>query len=119
MRASLRIMIAAALISAGASSGCTADPDPAAGVWKRRCAACHGSDGAGRTRFAEGRPYADLTDGKWKHGPDREALRRLVAEGDPTSTMPPFAGTLSPEEIDAVVGWALALSARPEGGSAR
>ena len=47
------------------------------------------------------------------------ALRRLVAEGDPTSTMPPFAGTLSPEEIDAVVGWALALSARPEGGSAR
>ena len=112
-------MIAVALIATGASSGCTADPDPAARVWKRRCAACHGPDGAGRTRFAEGRPYADLTDGKWKHGPDREALRRLVADGDPASTMPPFARTLTPGEIDAVVDWALALPSRAGRGNAR
>ena len=112
-------MVSVALIAAGASSGCTADPDPAARVWKRRCAACHGPDGAGRTRFAQGRPWADLTDGKWRHGPDRDALRRLVAEGDPSSAMPPFAGTLTPEEIDAIVDWTLALAARAERGAAR
>jgi mono/diheme cytochrome c family protein len=112
-------MIAVALITVGASSGCTTDPDPAARVWKRRCAACHGPDGAGRTRFAEGRPYADLTDGRWKHGPDRAALRRLVAQGDPASTMPPFAGTLTPEEIDAIVDWTLSLPDRAGRGSAR
>ena len=112
-------MIAVALIATGASSGCTTDPDPAARVWKRRCAACHGLDGAGRTRFAEGRPFADLTDGRWKHGADREGLRRLVAEGDPASPMPPFAGTLSPAEIDAIVEWTLALAGRADGTSAR
>lgn len=112
-------MIAVALSVAGASSGCTKDPDPAARVWQRRCAACHGPDGAGRTRFAEGRPYADLTDGKWKHAPDRESLRRLVAEGDPASPMPPFTGTLTPEEIDAVVDRTLELAARAERGAAR
>ncbi|MHB8796866.1 MAG: c-type cytochrome [Thermoanaerobaculia bacterium] len=114
MRVPLRIMIAVALIATGGTSGCTAETDPAARVWKRRCAACHGPDGAGRTRFAEGRPWADLTDGKWKHAPDREVLRRLVAEGDPASTMPPFAGTLSPGEIDAIVDWTLSLADRAE-----
>lgn len=113
------MMIAVALLAAGTSPGCAGGPDPAARVWKRRCAACHGPDGSGRTRFAEGRPFADLTDGRWKHGPDREALRRLVAEGDPASTMPPFGGTLSPAEIDAVVDWTLALPSRSEGRSAR
>ena len=112
-------MIAVALIATGASSGCTEGPAPAARVWKRRCAACHGPDGAGRTRFAEGRPWADLTDGKWKHAPDRESLRRLVAEGDPASPMPPFAGTLTPEEIDAIVDWTLALAGRANGKTAQ
>ncbi len=112
-------MIAVALIAAGATSACTTDPDPAARVWKRRCAACHGPDGAGRTRFGEGRPWADLTDGRWRHGPDRESLRRLVAEGDPASPMPPFAGTLSPAEIEAIVDWTLALPGRTEGEAAR
>ncbi len=119
MRVPLRITIAVALIAAGATSGCTKDADPAARVWKRRCAACHGPDGAGRTRFAEGRPWADLTDGKWKHGPERNALRRLVAEGDPASTMPPFAGTLTPAEIDAIVDWTLALAGQAGQGTSR
>ena len=112
-------MTAVALLAALAAPGCSAGEAPGERVWRRKCAACHGPDGAGRTRFAEGRPYADLTDGKWKHAPDRESLRRLVAEGDPASPMPPFTGTLTPEEIDAIVDWTLALAARAERGAAR
>lgn len=119
MSKALPIMTAALLLVAGASSGCARETDAGARVWKRRCAACHGADGSGRTRFAEGRPFADLTDGKWRHAPEKASIRRLVAEGDPRSTMPPFAATLSPEEIDAVVERVLAIAARTGGKAAR
>lgn len=98
-------------LAAALSAACAEPKDPGERVWKRKCAACHGSDGAGRTRFAENRPWADLTDGRWRHGPGRDALRKLVAEGDPSSTMPPFEGTLTPAEIDAAVDHALKLAA--------
>lgn len=111
MRNTLPITSLVLFLAVGGSFACTSDPDPGARVWRKKCGACHGPDGAGRTRFAEGRPFADLTDGRWKHGPGREAVRRLVADGDPASTMPPFTGRLTPEEIDAVVDFALGLAA--------
>ncbi len=99
------------VLSTGVLPACAPESDAGARVWRKKCSACHGPDGAGRTRFAEGRPFADLTDGRWKHGSDRDSLRRLVADGDPASTMPPFAGRLTPAEIDAVVDHALTLAA--------
>ena len=111
----LRIIPVALLLTAAGLSGCAGDADPGTRVWRKKCAACHGADGKGRTRFAEGRPWADLTDGRWRHGPDREAIRRLVTDGDPKSTMPPFAGRLTPAEIDAVVDHVLKLDSPPPG----
>jgi mono/diheme cytochrome c family protein len=111
MRNTLRITSLSIVLATGAFPGCAPESDPGANLWRKKCAACHGADGAGRTRFAEGRPFADLTDGRWKHGSDRASLRRLVADGDPSSTMPPFAGRLTPEEIDAVVDHARKLGA--------
>lgn len=110
MRSRRRIAVLVLLLASGPLPACSGEPDPGARVWRKRCAACHGRDGAGKTRFAEGRPFADLTDSRWKHGPDRESIRRLVADGDPKSTMPPFKGTLTPEEIEAVVDYVLNLA---------
>jgi cytochrome c oxidase cbb3-type subunit 3 len=110
MRSRRRIAALALLLASGPLPGCSGEPDPGTRVWRKKCAACHGRDGAGKTRFAEGRPFADLTDGRWKHGEDRESIRRLVADGDPKSTMPPFNGTLTPEEIEAVVDHVLNLA---------
>jgi mono/diheme cytochrome c family protein len=117
MRRSRRITVLTLLLAAGSFAGCAGDPDPGTRVWRKKCAACHGRDGAGKTRFAEGRPFADLTDGRFRHAADRASMRRLVADGDPTSTMPPFAGTLTPEEIDAVVGHVLRLASGSPGES--
>lgn len=100
---------------------CDRARSPGERVYRRRCRQCHGDDGRGRTKFAEGRPYADLTDGVWKHGPGAAAMRRLIAEGEPKSPMPPFEGRLSAEEIDAVVQYVQALvrEARPSPGVRR
>jgi mono/diheme cytochrome c family protein len=112
MRITLRISSATlVLLLAAGLAGCERDADPGSRVFRKKCSACHGIDGRGRTRFAEGRPWADLTDGRWRHGPDRDAVRRLVADGDPKSTMPPFTGRLTPAEIDAVVDHVLKLAA--------
>jgi mono/diheme cytochrome c family protein len=111
MSSTLRITSLSIALAAGALCACAPDSDPGARLWRRNCSACHGADGAGRTRFARGRPFADLTDGRWKHGSDRASIRRLVADGDPASTMPPFEGRLTPAEIDAVVDHALKLAA--------
>ena len=110
MRNTLRITSLSIVLASVALPSCAPESDPGTRLWRKKCAACHGADGAGRTRFAEGRPFANLTDGRWKHGPDRVSLRLLVADGDPASTMPPFAGRLTPEEIDAVVDHALRLA---------
>jgi mono/diheme cytochrome c family protein len=111
MTYTLRITPLALLLAVAGLPGCSGDADPGTRVWRKKCAACHGSDGRGRTRFAEGRPYADLTDGRWRHGPDRAAVLRLVADGDPASTMPPFRGRLSGAELEAVVDHVLRVAA--------
>ncbi len=83
--------------------------DPGTRLFRRKCAGCHGPDGRGRTKYADGHPYVDLTDEKWKHGGDLESIRRLIANGDPKSPMPPYEGRLSPEEIDAVARYVQGL----------
>ena len=89
--------LAAALFAAGCGP-----KDPGARVFSRKCAACHGREGKGDTRFAKGRPYTNLTDGLWRHGGDVESIRKLILDGDPKSPMPPYRDRLSPDEIDAV-----------------
>ena len=92
---------------------CAGPKDPGERVWARRCSACHGRDGRGRTRFSRNRPYADLTDGRWKQGGDRASIRRSISGGVPKSPMEGFGGRLSPAEIDAVTGYVLRLAAAP------
>ena len=71
-------------------------------MYARKCAGCHGPSGASTPSYRARFPYADLTDGRWRHAGDVESMRRLITEGDPKSPMPRFDGRLSPEEIDAV-----------------
>lgn len=102
---------APALLALLALLGAACGPsDPGERVWKRKCAGCHGPDGRARTKSAAGRPLADLTDGRWEHGPGRAAIRRLIRDGDPKSPMPPYEGRLTEAEIDAVVDHVLKLA---------
>jgi len=104
------------LLSAAASLAGCGPKDPGTRVWRRRCASCHGDDGRGRTRFAKGRPFADLTDDNWRHGSDLESMKRLISSGDPKSPMPPFQSRLSPEAIDAVARYVQRLAAEARNG---
>jgi mono/diheme cytochrome c family protein len=82
-------------------AGC-AEPDPGQRVWTRKCKACHGPDGRADTKYGRDRPFADLTDGRWKHGAEAAAIRKLIADGDPKSPMPAFRGRITEDDLDAV-----------------
>jgi mono/diheme cytochrome c family protein len=118
MERSLSALPAALAAALLAAAGC-GPKDPGERVWVRKCAACHGRQGRGDTRFARGRPYAVLTDDLWKHGGDLESIRRLICEGDPKSPMPAYRDRLTPEEIDAVSHHVLRLWARAHGAPVR
>jgi mono/diheme cytochrome c family protein len=111
-RAPARCALLFGLAGSVAVSGCAPERDLGTRVWKRRCAVCHGVDGSGRTRFAAGRPYANLVDGVWKHSPETRSMRELLLHGEPKSPMPAFEGKLTPGEIDAVIVYVQKLAAR-------
>jgi cytochrome c oxidase cbb3-type subunit 3 len=115
MHRDLRTRLAALAATAGLlASGCL-PKDPGERVWIRKCAACHGRQGRGDTRFARNRPYANLTDDVWKHGGDLDSIRLLIADGDAKSPMPAYRGRLSPVQIDAVSSHVLRLWALSHG----
>jgi mono/diheme cytochrome c family protein len=66
-------------------------------VWSSQCARCHGASGGGGSgpKLSDGRAdelYPDVAD-----------METVIAEG--RNAMPAFGGSLSPEEIDAVIAY--------------
>lgn len=71
---------------------------------------CHGMTGAGDMPMAAGYPNANLIDQRWAHGPEKEALVRVIRDGLPGTPMLGFGRMMSPEEIDAVAEYVRGLS---------
>lgn len=88
-----------------------------AGIYQSRCAACHGSDGAGGTpvEFIWSHPWTEVRAasfrqplmGGWQSNP--AAFARLVAHGLPGRVMPGF-GTLTKPEMTALYNYVNALA---------
>jgi cytochrome c oxidase cbb3-type subunit 3 len=72
------------------------------------CAACHGREGRGNR--ALGAP--DLTDNDWLYGGDGKSIVASIQDGR-RGAMPPFAGTLSEEDITNVANYVQSLSGLP------
>lgn len=65
-------------------------------VYQTLCSSCHGKD-------FEGGQGGSLVDGEWKHGSTDEALYQSIAKGHPKLGMIAYEGTLTPEQIRAMV----------------
>ena len=76
-------------------------PAGAAGIFKSRCATCHGADGAGTT-LGNSMQIPDLRSAKVQRQPD-SALSQVIREG--SKNMPSFQRSLDSTQIVAVVGF--------------
>jgi len=79
-----------------------ASADDAAGIWKAKCAKCHGADGSASSGMGKKLGIPDYTkkdnQAKWK---DAE-LKDAISKGIPAKKMPAFED-LSAADVDALV----------------
>ncbi len=75
------------------------------------CATCHGADAGGALGFP------DLTDDDWLYGGEPETIERSIREGR-AGMMPPWEGTLSPQDLTDVTAYVRGLSGNTVDGAA-
>lgn len=67
-------------------------------TFKNYCASCHGPEGAGLIG-------PNLTDAEVLHGESREDIIRVIAEGVPAKSMPPWGAVLDESTLHATAGF--------------
>lgn len=65
-------------------------------LYQTNCASCHGAD-------FEGGLGTSLSKGYWKHGSSDDDLARAINKGFPDLGMPPWEGTLAPDQVRSLV----------------
>lgn len=113
-----RLAVLTALLAAVAgAAGCERTGDrPAALLYEKYCARCHGADGRGVPRQVARYPKADLTRSEARGDAARGFFHRRIAKG--YGPMPGFSRRLSPQEIERLVDYSLAIArtgAPPDG----
>ena len=95
----LLLFFIGATIAPSLAQGQNAPPD-GAGLFKAKCAMCHGPDGAGKTPLGQKLNIRDLQSADVQKRPDAE-LSQTIAQGK--GKMPAFSKTLSADEIELLV----------------
>jgi mono/diheme cytochrome c family protein len=100
MRALLTVAVLLAAAPAFAGDGLD--------LFKKKCAGCHGEDGAGKTKMADkiragGGDFPDFTDAKFHEHMDAKAIKDVITNGVKDTKMAAFKEKLTPEEIDSLV----------------
>jgi|ERR1700730_284823 len=108
----LPLIIALTLV-AGSFVAAQGSQDSGAGVYKAKCATCHGQDGSGNTPVGKSLKVADLRSVEVQKKTDAE-LAQSIGEGK--GNMPSFKSSVTEDEIRALVMYVRTLA--PKAGSA-
>ena len=92
----LAMLTSATLATAEAASA----DEAAGGTFKSSCATCHGADGSGNTPVGKSMHIPDLHSAPVQSQSDAQ-LAAVISDGK--NSMPPFKGSLSPEQIHGLV----------------
>jgi mono/diheme cytochrome c family protein len=79
----------------------------AAGLYKTKCAACHGADGKGDTAMGKKMGLRDFASSEVQKMSDDE-LTAIIADGK--NKMPSYKKSLKPEQIKDLVGYIRSLA---------
>jgi len=99
----LALLVAGLLMVAGGASADQSGAD----TFNSTCAGCHGEDGSGSTAIGKASAIPDLRSAAVQNQPDAH-LADVIANG--TGTMPPFKGSLTDDQIHALVLYVHALA---------
>ena len=80
--------------------------DASAGLFKTKCAGCHGADGKGETTMGKTLKLRDLASADVQKQSDDE-LTTIIAAGK--NKMPPYGKSLSADQVKGLVGYVRSL----------
>ena len=86
-------------VRAGAAAAASGN-DPGDSTFKSSCATCHGQDGSGNTAVGKSMKIPDLHSAEVQKLSDEE-LAEVIGNGK--NNMPPFKGSLNPDQIHDLV----------------
>lgn len=110
---SRRLAIATLALGALGTAGChEVFPQRTEGekLYRKLCAGCHGTTGAGNTPRFMGVHEADLLDDRWVHGGSEGAIKQVIREG--VIGRMPANPQLTAEEVDALFEHLMTLRER-------
>lgn len=102
----MRLLIVSFILVAFAAnaSGEFQKTRPAAKLYPRHCASCHGTNGKAQTSKGKFSNARDLTDSQWQAEVSDARLFNSIMNGrNVRGNMPPFGSKLKEKEIDALV----------------
>ena len=105
-----RLMVIASmttLLTLGASAAFAADAPGASGIYKAKCASCHGPDGAGQTPAGKAMKVRDLRSAEVQKLSDSD-LQKAISDGK--GKMPPYKSKLSVADISSLVAYIRGLA---------
>ena len=88
-----------------------AEATPAAEIFGRRCAVCHGFDGQGHTGRGQEFGVPDFSSAAWQKSTTDEHIIHVITYGGKKRGMMPFSDRLTKEEIAAMVPFLRSLAA--------
>ena len=102
MRTVILLLIFVAFVAN--SSAVNQNARPAAQLYRRYCASCHGTDGKAKTSKGKFSHARDLSDPKWQaEVSDARIFNSIMNGRNEQGNMPPFANKLKEKEIDSLV----------------
>ena len=105
-----KTLIIAACLAIGAASLGAAEVKE---NWEKHCASCHGKDGKGETKAGRKADVKNLTDATYQASFTDEQILKQIKEGmkdkNGKEKMKAFGGTLSNDEIKALVAFVRGL----------
>jgi len=99
-----------AVLAMGQMAG--ADTEEGAKVYKDKCVACHGKEGAPLPPFAKV-GVKDISNPEWQDSNSDEQIRESIAKGKKDTLMRAFSKELEPDQIDALVTFIRTLRTEP------
>ena len=91
----------------------TAHAEDVADVWKAKCKSCHGVDGKAKTKMGQKESIDDFSQPAWQKAESDAKIRQVITEGSSrNSKMKAYKDKLTPEQIDALVGYIRTMKAK-------
>jgi mono/diheme cytochrome c family protein len=77
--------------------------------WSKKCASCHGKDGAADTTMGKKHKIKSMLTDEWRAKFDAKKIKEVITNGVKDTKMQAFKDKLTPQEIDDLTNYVLAL----------